>query len=309
MCGFDARDRSSVDAPRPRLQPLRDLKGVRVGVVRHCWEEEPVVPPALAAATDEALRVLESLGATTETLRLRGIREYCDVWSLIEAPETFSVQREALADRPGDFGRVFHERTLIACLMQGSDYVDAQRVRARMVDEMRAVWEKYDVLVTAGAGPAPMLDPKLSAWPSLNRFSPFALLGGPAIVVPSGYSDDGLPLSLQLAAKPFDDARLLAVAHAYEQATLWWTKRRAHPETFDPPSPISYEKPRFDMSAFDPAIVSLCDHATAGAGLHLSEEHLAILCNAAPHVIEMLRYVRGAAENAEPANVFSFHPA
>jgi aspartyl-tRNA(Asn)/glutamyl-tRNA(Gln) amidotransferase subunit A len=307
MIGHDPRDRSSVAAPMPPMQGAlrQDLKGVRIGVVRHFWEDESPAGPALASAADEALRVLQSLGATIETVRLRPVREYCDAWTLIEAPETFSVQREALIARPDDFGAVFHERTLIACLMQSADYVDAQRLRGLMIDEMRPLWEKYDVLFTAGAGPAPRLSPNLAAWPSLNRFSPFALLGAPAIVVPAGYSDDGLPLSIQLVAKPFDDAKLLGVAHAYEHATQWWRKREAAPLSFGVPEPIAYERQQRSTAFVDPKILSLCERSAASAGLHLHEEHLAILCGAAPHVLEMIANVRAATEAAEPASVFS----
>jgi aspartyl-tRNA(Asn)/glutamyl-tRNA(Gln) amidotransferase subunit A len=282
-----------------------DLKGVRIGVVRHFWEEEIPAGNALASATDEALRVLQKLGATLETVRLRSVREYCDAWTLIEAPETLSVQREALANRPGDFGAVFLERTLIGCLVQSADYLDAQRLRGRMIDEMKPLWDRYDVLVTAGAGPAPLLSPKLATWPSLNRFSPFALLGVPSIVVPSGYSEDGLPLSIQLVAKPFDDSKLLGIAHAYEQATQWWQQRQAQPTSFAPPPAIAYEKPQRSTSAFKPALADACERAAVAAGLALDDEQLAILCGAAPALLEMIRNVREAAGNAEPANIFS----
>ena len=95
------------------------------------------------------------------------------------------------------------------------------------------------MLVTAGAGPAPPLTPKLAKWPSLNRYSPFAVLGVPAIVVPSGYSNDGLPLSIQLVAKPFGDAALLGVAHAYEQATRYAEQREPELSQAKPPEPIA----------------------------------------------------------------------
>jgi aspartyl-tRNA(Asn)/glutamyl-tRNA(Gln) amidotransferase subunit A len=306
MSGFDARDRSSVRAVIDFGGALRrDLAGVRIGVLRHFWEEDIPAAPALASATDEALRVMQSLGAQIETVRVRPVREYCDAWTLIEAPETLSVQRESLIARRDDFGDVFLERTLIGCLVQAVDYLDAQRLRGRMIDEMQPLWARYDVLVTAGAGPAPRLDPKLAAWPSLNRFTPFALLGVPAIVVPNGYGDEGLPLSIQIVGKPFDDAKVLGVAHAYEHATQWWKVRQAAPEAFAPPQPIPYEKPQRSTSRLDPQIVGVCERAAASAGLTLSDEHLAILCGAAPALLEMIGHVRGAAGNAEPANVFA----
>ena len=305
ICGYDSRDRSSTRAPRPdfRAALRRDLTGIRVGVVRHFWEEEGGVDAELVHSTEEALQVLRGLGARLEDVRLRPVGEYCDIWTLIEAPETFSIQRTALIERPQDFGAVLLERTLIACLIGAADYMDAQRVRACMVDEMQSVWEKFDVLVTAGAGPAPPLSPKLAKWPSLNRYSPFAVLGVPAIVVPSGYSNDGLPLSIQLVAKPFGDAALLGVAHAYEQATRYAEQREPRLSQAKPPEPIAPPPKRAGIDT-STGISDLCERAAANAGLRLKAEELAILCGAAPHLLEMLRRVRGIAGSAEPASVF-----
>ncbi|HKA41173.1 MAG TPA: amidase [Burkholderiales bacterium] len=311
MCGHDTRDRSSVPGSRPDFRGAlrRDLKGVRIGVVRNDWEREPFTNDALVAALDEALRILEALGARLETVRLRPVRDYCDVWTLIEAPETFSIQRENLTVRSRDFGAVFLERTLIACLIHGADYMDAQRVRGQMVDEMCAVWSKHDVLVTAGAGPAPRLEAKLAAWPSTNRFSPFAIMGAPAIVVPCGYSATGLPLSIQLVAKPFDDANLLGIAYAYEQATNWWSRHEPPVKNAASPAPIRHEPPGDAAAGADARTVSVCEQAARNAGLRLTDSQLAILCRAAPHLLEMLRRVRLAAGSADPASVFALPPA
>jgi aspartyl-tRNA(Asn)/glutamyl-tRNA(Gln) amidotransferase subunit A len=310
MSAHDPRDRSSVTGIRPDLRGAlrRDLKGVRIGVVRHFWEKDLPAGAELAGATDEALRVLERLGARLETVRLRPVRDYCDVWTLIEAPETFSIQRANLVARAQDFGKVFLERTLIACLIGAADYTDAQRVRSRMVDEMHPLWQQYDVLLTAGAGPAPRLGPGLAVWPSLNRFSPFAVLGAPAIVVPAGYSAAGLPLSIQFAGRPFDDAGVLGIAHAYEQATNWGLQRAPDPASHAPPAPIA-APPRRSTAGMDPAVVSRCERAARDAGLRLAEPELAVLCGAAPHLLEMLRRVQPGAGSAEPAGVFSFPPA
>jgi aspartyl-tRNA(Asn)/glutamyl-tRNA(Gln) amidotransferase subunit A len=310
ISAHDARDRSSAPGARPDYcgQLRRDLKGVRVGVVRHFWEEDLPAGAELASATDEALRVLEQLGARLETVRLRPVRDYCDVWTLIEAPETFSIQRANLAARARDFGSVFLERTLIACLIQAADYMDAQRVRGRMVEEMRPIWEKHDVLLTAGAGPAPRLGPGLAVWPSLNRFSPFAVLGAPAIVVPAGYSGAGLPLSIQFAGRPFDDAGVLGIAHAYEQATNWGLQRKPDLSSHAPPSPIA-APPRRSTTGLDPGIVSLCERAARSAGLQLADAQLAVLCGAAPHLLEMEQRVGRATGSAEPASIFFVPPA
>ena len=282
------------------------MKDVRIGVVRYFGTEDAAGNDELRSATEDALQVLQKLGARLHDVRLRPLRDYYDVWTLIEEPETFAIQRQALIERPHDFGSVFLERTLIACLIQGADYVRAQQERSRMLSEMHDVFADCDVLVTPGAGPAPKLDPGLAKWPSPNRFVPFALSGNPALVVCSGFSRAGLPLSIQLVGKPFDDANVLAIAHAYEQA-MNWSQRRAVIAPDARPAPITSSAPPNALGAMDPKIVDLCTQVARSAGLRLADEHLALLCGAAPQLLEMIARVRGSAEPAvEPANLFTF---
>ena len=311
IVGYDPHDRSSV---RGRQQNFRaglrsDLKGVRVGVVRYFGAEDATGNEELGSATDDALRVLQKLGAHLHEVRLRPLRDYHDVWTLIEEPETFAIQRQALIDRPHDFGAVFLERTLIACLIQGADYVRAQQERSRMLSEMHDAFADCDVLVTPGAGPAPKLGPALAKWPSPNRFTPFALTGNPAVVVCTGFSRAGLPLSMQIVGRPFDDANVLAIAHAYEQA-MSWSKRRAVVAPDARPVPIAHSAPAIAIASIDRKIVDLCARAAHSAGLRLGDEHFALLCAAAPHLLEMIDRVHGSHERPfEPANVFMFPPA
>jgi aspartyl-tRNA(Asn)/glutamyl-tRNA(Gln) amidotransferase subunit A len=309
MTGHDARDRSSVRCPEPNFRTaLRDdLRGVRIGVVRRFGDEDAAGNDELRAARDEALRVLERLGARLHDVALRPLRDYYDVWTLIEEPETFAIQRKALRERPQDFGAVFLERTLIGCLVQGADYVNALQERSRMSSEIDCALSDCDVLVTPGAGPAPMLGPALAKWPNPNRFVPFALSGSPAIVVCSGFSRAGMPLSIQLVGRPFDDGKVLAVAHAYERAAGWW-KRRAAISPNAQVAPIAYRPPAISTGALDPKLVGVCAQAAERAGLRLRDKELALLCGAAPQLFEMIERVRGwQAHPVEPANVFRFN--
>jgi Asp-tRNA(Asn)/Glu-tRNA(Gln) amidotransferase A subunit family amidase len=308
MAFHDARDRSSTTrmAPDFRAHLRRDLKGIRIGVVRHFWKEELPASHELSVSAEEALLVLASLGARLEDVRLRPVSDYCDVWTLIEAPETFSIQRTALLERAHDFGRIFLERTLLACLIDAADYIDAQRARSRFADDVQHLWRDYDVLFTAGAGPAPVLGPSLASWPNVNRFSPFAVTGNPAIVVPSGLNTHGLPMSIQFVGPPFHDAQVLGVAHAYEQAGKMW-QQHAQTASLVPPPAIDYKPPVLPMDKFDARIIRVCTEAASKAGLHLTDEQLALLCSTAPRVFEMKeRVLRSVHELTEPANIFVF---
>ncbi len=310
IAGYDARDAGSVRAaPRDFCAHLRDdLKGLRIGVVRHFWERDVPVNAELAAATEEALRVLRGLGARVEDTAMRPVRDYYDAWNLIEEPETFSIHRDKLTTRPHDFGTVFLERTLLALLIESADYVRAQQARARFIGEMQSLHEKYDVLLTAGAGPAPPLSNNLAVWPGPNVFSPFALLGVPALVCCAGFSANGLPMSIQLVGRPFEDAQLLGVAHAFERATGYWM-RRAPLENFVASAPLTPIRPRavvMDTSALDARLLARCTQAAAHAGVPVSEPQLAVLCSNAPQLLEMVARVRASVDGwHEPAVVFS----
>ena len=306
IASHDPRDGASWPGARPDFaaEARTDLEGVSIGVVRHFWEEDIPTAAELTAATEEALNVLRELGARLDEVRLRPARIYADVWTLIEAPETFSIRRDALTARAGDFGRVFLERTLFACLIDAADYLDAQRARARLANEMAAAFTPYDVLVTAGAGPAPRLSPALAAWPSFSRFHAAAVTGNPAIVLPCGFSRTGLPMSIQMIGKPFEDAKLLAIARAYERAT-GWCERRPTIATVEPTMPTIGEPRAPSAPAPDRELRNACLHAAGQAGLRLSESQLALLVEAAPHVREMIERVRQLAHDSpEPASVF-----
>ena len=307
IAGYDPRDRSSVQvASQDFCAHLRDeLKGVRIGVVRHFWECDVPANAELAAATEEALRVLRGLGAQIDDTAMRPVHDYYDVWNLIEEPETFSIHRDKLTTRPHDFGAVFLERTLLALLIGSADYVRAQQARARFIDEMKPLHEKFDVLLTAGAGPAPRLTNDLAVWPGPNVFSPFALLGVPALVCCAGFSAGGLPMSIQLAGRPFEDAKLLGIAHAFERATGWSTKR-APLEQFKVPAPIAHRAASMDVSTLDARLLARCIQAAAHAGVPLSEAQLAVLCSNAPPLLEMVARVRARVDGwHDPATVFS----
>src|SRR4029077_15459325 len=159
---------------------------------------------------------------------LRPALDYYDIKVTIAESELLAVHEQALRTRPGDFGEDFLGRVLPAVLVSGRDYVQAQRERRRMLAEMAPVYANYDVLVTATAG-APA--PRLGTWRTIEFWlraalpRPFNAAGGRGRAQEMGFSSNGLPLSMKVAGRPFDDATVLRVAHAYEKATLWRTRR------------------------------------------------------------------------------------
>ena len=95
--------------------------------------------------------------------------------------------------------------------------------------EMRPLYEKYDAFITTGAGPAPHLDSHRSIgaaqkWTTPSMGTMFSVTGAPALALPCGFSKNGLPLGMQIAGRPFEDATVLAIGHAYEQAARWFER-------------------------------------------------------------------------------------
>ena len=142
--------------------------------------------------------------------------------------EAFAYHERDLRERPDLYGEVLREKMLAGALVTASEYVQAQRLRARLTDAMAAVLRRVDVLATPTTPkPAPTFaavhDPGFPF--ARSNMAPFNMTGLPALALPCGFSASGLPLSLQLAGRPFDEVTVLRVGHAYEQATAWHRRR------------------------------------------------------------------------------------
>jgi len=309
IAGYDAKDPASADVVVPDYQSLltTDIRGLRVGVVRHFWEEDARSPEVMCRAMEDALAVLRELGAITEDVRMRPLQDYRDVKMVIGESEIFAIYYDDLVNRPSDFGADFLGRTTAACLYQSPDYVQAQRARRRMIDEMAPVYRKYDVLVTAGTGPAPRLDAyrTIDFWRKPNITNPFSITGAPALALCIGFSETGLPMGMQIAGRPFDEATVLRVGHAYEQATPWRERR----PTLVPGAAIVPITPPADTlgeRCTDAVMRQRADIAVAQAGLKLNAAQMEQLYAAAPYALSATSRVRANYDfSEEPASGFA----
>lgn len=312
IAGYDPQDAGSVQCRIPdyRAALKRDLRGFRVGVLRHFWEEDLKVAKEVAQAMEAALDVLRQLGAKVEDVRMRPLQEYMDVKVTIAETEIFCVHQQDLITRLDDFGMPFLAQTLAGCLFEASDYVQAQRERRVMLAEMEPLYQKYDVLVTASSGPAPRFDRVsiLKSWIAPNIYTAFSVTGGPSVAICNGFTGDGLPLSMQISGRPFDDATVLRAAYAYEQATPWREHRPALISGV-PRVPIK-PPPYLSGATVDEATRKIVDQHVQRAGLKLNDIHLTLLCEVAPYALEMAQRIRrDHARSNEPANVFRFPQA
>ena len=309
IAGYDARDSGSIEQPIPdyRAALAGDIKGLRIGVLRHYWEEDLPGPEDQRQAMEEALRVFASLGARVEDARARPMNDGMDIKVVIAESELFAIHQKELVARPGDFGRDFLGRALPACLFQSIDYVQALRAHRRYLTGMKPLYEKYDVLVTCGFGPAPRLDAHrtVNFWQRSNVFTPSNVARNPALVLCGGFSKSGLPLGLQIVGRPFDDARVLKVGHAYQQATHWHEQHpKLEPGKTAPAVTPGNEPVRPDLDA---KTVAHVEQMARRAGLNLNEREMTILLETAPYALAMAERIRKPRERMEePSLVFRF---
>jgi aspartyl-tRNA(Asn)/glutamyl-tRNA(Gln) amidotransferase subunit A len=184
--------------------------------------------PEMAKSIDDAVEVLRGLGAEVREITIAPLAEYAAANRVILLSEAFAIHEKWFRERPDDYGALARQRIMGGAFIRAADYVNATRVKARLVRDFAETMRDYDVAITASSmDPACEIeDPAANeATYSRQARAPFNLTGSPAMSVPTGFSSSGLPLSMQIVGKPFDEATMYRVAHAYEQAA-GWTERR-----------------------------------------------------------------------------------
>jgi aspartyl-tRNA(Asn)/glutamyl-tRNA(Gln) amidotransferase subunit A len=203
-----------------------DLKGVRVGVDR-VHHFPPQVDPALAGVLDAAVSALESLGATVVEVSLPYWDEMKVATMLTAYAEGLAYQMPDLRSRWGDFfagTRLFAAR---GALVSGADYVQAQRVRRVAQGALQKLFQGVDLVVTPTAGTGALRYDDRDDLASLDdllrtMFTGYwNASGNPALSVPMGFTGEGMPLSLQIAGRPFDESLVLRAGDAYQDVTDW----------------------------------------------------------------------------------------
>ncbi|HET7343506.1 MAG TPA: amidase [Methylomirabilota bacterium] len=227
MAGHDPADPASRRAPvADYVGALRGgVRGLRVGVPRNYFFEG--VDDEIVRAFEEALGALRRLGAEVRDVEIPSLAA-THSFLLIMLAEAFAYHEHDLRERPELYGDVLRERLQAGGLVTAAEYTQAQRIRAGICEETAAVLREVDVLATPTT-PKPATPFALAHDPDFgfprSNMPPFNLTGLPALALPCGFSASGLPLSLQLAGRPFEETTVLRLGHAYEQATPWHTRR------------------------------------------------------------------------------------
>ena len=206
-----------------------DLRGMRIGVPEDFFVEN--IAPEVMLSFRAAVQTAAALGAHVTEIRLPDAGALNVVGRVIQLSEASGLLARYL-DRRGDIGRDVLLLVEQGRLIPATDYVNAQRVRRVLAQEFSKIWMHLDCLMTPAT---PMTAPKIgetsvtfgsltgsitedvrSAATRLAR--PFNVLGWPALALPCGFSNEGLPIGLQLVGPPRQEDTLLQAGAALEDA-------------------------------------------------------------------------------------------
>jgi len=227
FAGHDPADPASSRAPVDDYVAALGggVRGLRVGVPRNYFFDG--IDPEVEGAFEAALATLHGLGAEVRDVRIPSLAR-THSFLLIMLAEAYAYHEGDLRAHPELYGDVLRERLQAGALVTGAEYVQAQRIRAEICAETAEMLRAVDVLATPTT-PKPATPFSLAHDPEFgfprSNMPPFNITGLPTLALPCGFSAAGLPLSLQLSGRPFEEATVLRAGHAYEQATTWHTRR------------------------------------------------------------------------------------
>jgi aspartyl-tRNA(Asn)/glutamyl-tRNA(Gln) amidotransferase subunit A len=258
MAGHDARDSTSVQRPKEdySAQLSASLDGLRLGLPKEYFGEG--IEPGVRKAIEQAVAWFESRGARTVEVELPHTRVAIAAYYVIAPAEASSnlsrfdgvryghraKEYSDLIDmycrtRAQGFGAEVKGRILVGTYVLSHGYYDAyylqaQKIRRLVAQDFSRAFQKCDVIIgptaptTAFELGAKTEDPVQMYLGDVFTI-PAALAGLPALSVPCGFDESGLPVGVQLMGRHFSEGQLLGVAHRYQQATDW--HRRIPTET------------------------------------------------------------------------------
>jgi aspartyl-tRNA(Asn)/glutamyl-tRNA(Gln) amidotransferase subunit A len=229
IAGHDTEDDTTIDRPSDDYHALvgEDLTGVRIGVDRGGIFFPDDSDPALVTCFEAAIDQLRALGAEVIDVSLPLYPQLLAANIAMASAEALAYHRDDLRSRWGDYTAGARLNFARGALVTGADYVQAARVRRMGQRELRALFGTVDVVATPTAAiGAPTLEEMASASTGPRLFATtftmyWSAAGNPALALPIGQTDDGLPLSMQLGGRPFEEALLCRMGDAYQTVTRW----------------------------------------------------------------------------------------
>ena len=253
IAGHDPKDPLSSARPVPNFSEnfTPDLNGVKLGLVREMSVGQ-ALHPEVDTMLKNALETLRSLGATVEVISLPRVKYAVPLQFLTSDPDVAAVfVRKWMRKHWYKFDVGTRTRIAAAALVPATVYARAMRARALVRNEILAAYRKFDALIALMNFVPPLkLQDSVEKIDSQEDVAarmfksrrictyPFSIANVPALSVPSGFTAEGVPMSIQIAAKPFDEALMYRVANAYEKATEWHLR---HPDLETTLKPLTFK--------------------------------------------------------------------
>lgn len=225
MAGPDPGDPYSAKVPVPDFsERLGDsIKGLRVGVARRHHLDRDSALPELADRFEDAVNELAGAGAILSEVDLPHYEEAFDAVLLTFFTEGLAHHRRELHEQWEAFAPPTRQAFANALFFNAGDYVLAQKVRRALRRQISDLYNEVDVIIgpTAITGALELDAFSLSEYVSALCTNYWNAIGNPVVSIPMGFTDDGMPLGLQVAGRHFDEVTVLQVADAYQRLTDW----------------------------------------------------------------------------------------
>ena len=231
LAGHDPADPASADVPVADYMAglNKGVSGLRIGIPRAFFQTSPVVTHDIVthdvlSGIDRTADQLRAAGAMVEDIALPDYALFAAAGRIIMMAEAYAIHAADMRTRLLDYGAITANRFVLGAAITAADYINALRARRELTGAVNAALSRYDVLLTASAlSTAPRFDAPVDAMSSASPMQtiPFNVTGHPAMSVPIGLASDGLPIGVQIAGRPFDEATVFRVCRAIEVLSGW----------------------------------------------------------------------------------------
>lgn len=229
LAGYDPDDPYSFDVPVDDYLTHLDagVGGMRLALAGGDYFEQ--THPAVKVAVEQAARDLASSGAAVDVVEIPGIHSAALANGMMTAADAAAFHHERLLERPNDFGSDVLYRLRGGEDIPKHDYILARRRQTLMRRQFKLFFEQFDglLLPTTPVTAPPIEGPDaVELARLLTRYTaPFNLTGLPALSLPCGFDDDGLPIGLQVVGPAWGEKKVLQIGYAYEQVHRWDRKQ------------------------------------------------------------------------------------
>jgi aspartyl-tRNA(Asn)/glutamyl-tRNA(Gln) amidotransferase subunit A len=224
IAGYDPSDAFSADLPVPDvMRRLNDpVKGMRIGVMRRWFFDD--IDPDLKSSLDKAIGIYRDLGVEVVEVDLGDVenaQQMLGFWIILA--DAYAVHEQQLHLRRQDYGQDLLIRYDLGKNVTGAQYSEALRWIEGFTQRLETTWKSVDALLHPTV-PFPAPEAQGMDYANAIRAIPkftcvYAAAGVPALALPCGFSAQGMPLSMELAAAPFAEETVLRLGHAYQGLT------------------------------------------------------------------------------------------